>query len=300
MGSEQPQPSDIDKPFTEARTSHMKPSLSSITITLFLGLSVAANAGVTGQWDFNGNFSASIGTAIVPQGVAVSGSAFGTTTSFGIPNIGGQVAQVLRFPQMPTSADGYQMFPGAAANGSTSDVNQYSLVMDILFPSASTGYRALFQTSASNNNDADWFVNGSNAIGINNSYYGNLTADTWHRIALVVDLEQPNTALKFASYMDGVLVGYSDLTTLGAPGGRFSVWPASSGNPSWIFSDNDGETALGYVNSVQFSNFAMTAAQIALLGGPSANGIPVIPEPAAGLLLVAGLLVLSRRAVLRA
>jgi hypothetical protein len=279
----------------------MKRTLFCITITLILGLGVPARAAVTGQWEFNGDLSAATGAALVPQGIAVSGSLFGTTTSFGLPAIGGQVAQVMLFPTMPASADGYQMFPGAAANGSTSDVNQYSLVMDILFPtSSSSGYRSLFQTSAANSNDGDWFVNGSNGIGISGDYSGNLTADTWHRIALVVDLEQTDATKKFLNYIDGTFVGYSDLGTEGNPGGRFSVWPAASGNPSWIFSDNDGETALGYVNSVQFDDFALTADQIAFLGGPSAAGIAVIPEPGSGLLLGAGLLLLARRLLRRA
>jgi hypothetical protein len=278
----------------------MKRTLFCFTITLILGLGVPARAAVTGQWEFNGDFSAATGAALVPQGIAVSQSVFGTTTALGVPDIGGVAAQVMRFPLMPTSADGYQMFPGAAANGSTADVNQYSLVMDILFPSSSTGYRSLFQTSAGNSNDGDWFVNGDNGIGISGNYNGNLTPDTWHRIALVVDLEQTDATKKYLNYIDGAFVGYSDLGTEGDPGGRFSVWPASSGNPSWLFSDNDGETGLGYVNSVQFDDFALTAAEVAFLGGPSAGGIGVVPEPGSGLLLTAGLLLLARRVLRRA
>ena len=279
----------------------MKRTLLCITITLILGLGVPAGAAVTGQWEFNGDFSASTGTALSPQGIAVSGSVFGTTTTFSLPTIGGQVAQVMMFPMMPASADGYQMFPGAAANGSTTDVNRSSLVMDILFPaSSSSGYRSLFQTSAGNSNDGDWFVNGSNGIGISSMYNGDLTADTWHRVALVVDLEQTDATKKYLNYIDGAFVGYSDLGTEGAPGGRFAVWPASSGNPSWIFSDNDGETALGYVNSVQFNDFALSADQVAFLGGPSAAGIAAVPEPAFGLLMGAGLLLLARRVLRRA
>jgi hypothetical protein len=273
----------------------MKRILTCITVTLLLSVSLAARANVTGQWEFNGDYSATIGTALVPQGIAVGSSVFGTTTALGVPNIGGQVAQVMMFPLMPTSADGYQMFPGAAANGSTSDVNQYTLIMDVLYPSTSTGYRALFQTSAANSNDGDWFVNGSNGIGINTVYNGNLTADTWHRIALVVDLERTDGS-DSANYIDGTFVGYSSLGTSGDPGGRYAVWTLSSGNPSWIFSDDDGETGLGYVNSVQFNDYALTAAEVALLGGPSAAGIPVIPEPASGLLLGAGLMLLAARA----
>lgn len=281
----------------------MKRNLFCITITLILGLGVPAHAGVTGQWEFNGDFSAATGAAIVPQGAAVSGSVFGTTATFGIPAIGGQVAQVMRFPQMLTSADGYKMFPGAAANGSYSlgDVNEYSLVMDVLYPAASDNlYRALFQTAAANNNDADFFVGDNtvtpqpNGIGISGQYNGTILPDTWYRIALVVDLDTPTGTPTYFTYINGNLVGSQEIRNT-----RFAPWSLESGNPSWIFSDNDGETALGYVNSVQFDDYAMTAAEIALLGGPSAAGIMVIPEPASGLLLGAGLMLLATRGLRR-
>ena len=252
----------------------MKQNLTCITLTVLLGLAVSARAAVTGQWDFNNsNLVATVGTDLLAQGVAVTDTAFGTTTVLGVPNIGGQVAQVMKFPAMPTSADGYEMFPNAPANGSTADVNRYTLIMDLLFPSSSTGFRALFQTSAGNGNDADWFVNGSNGIGINGDYSGNLTPDAWHRIALVVDLEQTDITKQYLNYIDGLFVGYSDLSGSG-PGGRWAVYDQANGSPSWIFSDNDGETALGYVNSIQFRDEALSANDIVGLGGPSAAGIP--------------------------
>ena len=282
----------------------MKRILICISITLMLAPGVSVRAGVTGQWEFNGDFSASIGAAIVPQGTAVSGSVFGTTTTFGIAPIGGQVAQVMMFPQTLTAADGYKMFPGAAANGSFSagDVNRYSLVMDVLFPTASDNtYRALFQTAAANNNDADFFIGDNtvlpqpNGIGISGQYDGTILPNTWYRIALVVNLDLPTGTPTYYKYINGALVGSQELRN-----SRFAPWSLDSGNPSWIFSDNDGETALGYVNSVQFSDYDMTSAQLAFLGGPSAAGIAVSPEPGSGLLLGAGLLLLARRLLRRA
>jgi hypothetical protein len=241
---------------------------------LLLGCSLAAHAAVTGQWDFNtSNLVATVGADLVAQGVAANAE-FGSTTALGVPNIGGQAATVMKFPAMPSAADGFQMFPGAAANGSTADVNQYTLIMDILYPSSSTDYRGLFQTASPNNNDADWFVNGSNGLGINNDYHGNLTPDTWHRIALVVDLEQTDPAKKFLNYVDGTLAGSSNLGSQGNPGGRYAVYTLASGEPSWVFSDNDGETAEGYVNSIQFHDVALSPTDIFALGGPSAAGIP--------------------------
>src|SRR5512135_1705220 len=117
----------------------MKRIVICVTTILVLGLSVSVRATVTGEWDFNSsNYTATAGLDLVPQGIAVTDTAFGTTTSLGVPDIGGSVAQVMKFPMMPTSADGYEMFPNAPANGSTADVNQYTLIMDILFPSSST------------------------------------------------------------------------------------------------------------------------------------------------------------------
>ena len=130
---------------TVYRDQLMKRILTSITITLIFGLGVSVNAAVTGQWDFNNsNYVATVGLDLVPQGIAVTDTAFGTTTALGVPDIGGQVAQVMKFPLMPKSADGYQMFPNAPANGSTADVNQYTLIMDILYPSSSCCYVELF------------------------------------------------------------------------------------------------------------------------------------------------------------
>ncbi|MBP8261892.1 MAG: hypothetical protein KA118_19740, partial [Verrucomicrobia bacterium] len=252
----------------------MKRSIHIMAAALVFGWAASALGDVTGQWEFNGDLSASIGIPLEAQGIATVESQLGTTAQLGVADIGGEVAHIMRFPAMPTPADGYMMFPNADANGSTTDVNQYSIVMDILYPASSGGYRALFQTSASNGNDADWFVNGSNGLGINQAYNGNLTPDTWHRIALVVDLEQTDAAKKFLTYIDGTLAGSSNLGGDGSPGGRYAVWPASSSNPSWIFADNDGETAVGYVNSLQFWDRALSAPEIAFLGGPAAAGIP--------------------------
>lgn len=267
-----------------------------VAVALIAGTTLASDK-VTGRWNFDdpsNGLKATVGADLVYGDAATAAATqFGTTTSFGIADIGGQVANVMKFPQTTSNTMGYMMYPGAEANGSTADVNQYTLIMDIMYPSTSGGYRALFQTAAGNNNDADFFVNGSNGIGISGQYHGNLTPDAWHRVALVVDLEQADATKKYVKYIDGAFVGYTDLGSNGAPGGRFSVWPAASGNPSWVFADEDGETAVGYVNSIQFQNYAASAAEIAALGGPTAGGI--VPEPATVALLALGLIPLYRR-----
>lgn len=286
-------------------------SLYGLALALALAATPVLAQNITGQWDFtNGDLSATVGAALEYGNATTAGNtSFGKTTDFGIPAIvptdaagtpiGPVVdARVMRFPKMASGAEGYKMWPGAAANGTSgaSDVNQYSVVMDILYPAASNNlYRALFQTSSDNSNDADFFVgDGSvspspNGIGISGQYDGTIAPDTWYRVALVVNLEAASGESDYFKYINGKLVGSQDA---GSSGGRFAVWSTASGNPSWVFSDNDGEAEQGYVRHVAFYDGALSARQVEALGG-LANG--VIPEPSALALLACGGLILLRR-----
>ncbi|HYE31124.1 MAG TPA: LamG-like jellyroll fold domain-containing protein, partial [Methylomirabilota bacterium] len=219
---------------------------------------------VTGQWDFNsGNLSATVGQPLAFRGDTQTGTTFSTMT------IGGQPAQVMGFPAA-TAEQGYVMPHGAAANGGGAFVNVYTLIMDVMFPADSTGkWRGLFQTSESNANDGDLFVNTGNGIGISGNYPGQVRADTWHRIAFVIDL--PKGTL--AKYIDGAHVGTQAISGVD---GRFSL-----GTTALLFTDEDGETAAGFVNSIQFREGAMRASEIAALGAPTAAGIPASATPPA-------------------
>ncbi len=136
---------------------------------------LSSRAAITGQWDFeNGDLSATIGSPMQYRGTTASQTQFGTTTALGIANINGEVGRVMRFPAC-SSAQGYVLPHGAAPNGGGSKVNQYTLIMDVLFPSGSTGYRAFWQTDTNNTSDADLFVNDANGIGISGTYEGSLT-----------------------------------------------------------------------------------------------------------------------------
>jgi hypothetical protein len=222
-------------------------------------------AAITGQWDFdNADLSATIGAPLLYRGTTASQTQFGTTTSFGIANINGEVGRVMRFPAA-SSTQGYYLVHGALPNGGGAKVNQYTVLMDVLFPSSSGGYRALWQTDTNNATDADLFVNGANGLGISSVYEGNLTPDTWHRVAFAIDAStSPATLTK---YIDGTLVGTQSLAD--GVDGRWSL-----DSMALLFADEDGETGLGYVNSVQFHNRVLTPAEVAALGGPSAAGIP--------------------------
>lgn len=247
---------------------------------------VADTPKVTGQWDFTaGDLSATLGQPMTyfTPGVQAA-TTFGTTTAMGISDIAGQPTSVLRW--VPTSGDsgGYVMPHGIAPNGGGTRVNQYTVIMDILYPSTSTGFRALWQTGPPGDADAEVFINGGNGIGISSVYQGTFTADVWHRVVLAFDLTQR----ELGKYIDGVNVVsgqvgatpfgiheaqyLSAATTVAGGGGvdlRWSLAPTAQ-----FLGDNDGEVKPVYVSSVQIRDGRMSDAAIAALGAPTAGKIP--------------------------
>jgi hypothetical protein len=241
---------------------------------------------VAGQWDFNqGNLTASFGQPMTYATAQVqTDTTFGTTTTFGISDVAGQPANVMRW--VPTSGawGGYVMTHGIAPNGSGTRVNQYTVIIDLLYPSTSTGFRSLWQTGAPGDADGDVFLNSSGGVGISSVYQGALTADAWHRVVLAFDLTQR----EFGKYIDGVNVVagqvgatpygiheaqyLSAATTVTAGGGVDLRW--SLGPNAQLLADNDGEAKPVYVSSVQVRAGRMSDADIALLGAPTAWKIP--------------------------
>lgn len=260
----------------------MKKILAQTTVALILGLGVAANAAVTGQWDFNsGDISATVGTDLAYRGDTATVTTFSSTT------IGGNPANVMGFPAT-TPSQGYTMTHGIAANGGGSYVNQWTLIMDIMFPSASSGqWRALLQTNQGNANDGDLWVNTGNGIGGIGQYHGTILANTWHRVAFVFDLSLPSDQLR--KFIDGLLVGTQ---SAGSLDGQYALDPTAL-----LFTDNDNETAAGFVNSIQIHDTMLSDGYIASLGGATAAGIPAVPEPASGLLMGLGIALLSMKAI---
>lgn len=227
---------------------------------------------VSGQWDFNGGtLAATLGNELVPRGDTL------TSTTFDSDTIAGGTAQVMGFPGA-TPAQGYLMLHGGLANGGGDRLNQYTLIMDLKYPEASHGrWRGLLQVNTNNTDDGDLFINTGNGIGISGNYQGSVLAETWQRLAVVFDLTQ--RSLK--KFINGELVGEQTLSE--DSGGVDQRW--SLGEAALLFTDEDNETAAGFVNSIQFRPLALSDAEVAALGGPSAEGIPlalpfvIAPEP---------------------
>jgi len=179
----------------------------------------ACPAAVTGQWDFDaGDLRGTIGAPLKyldgSTGATGRATGFSTTEKFGIPGIDGAPAKVMRFPRMESPFMGYVVTHGAEPNGDGTRVNQYTVVMDVYFPSSSSGaFRSLFQTD--NEDQVDFYLNPANAVGVSANYSGEVAAGKWHRIAMAVDVSaRVPTVLKF---VDGVKAGRQTPTPGGIP-----------------------------------------------------------------------------------
>jgi hypothetical protein len=261
-------------------------TLTTITTALTLGLAVLSSLSadaqaVTGNWLFDDDFTADIGSDLTATG----------TWSFQNATIGGESALVASF-----TAGSYLTVPhGVAPNGGGTKANQYTIIMDVLFPDT-PGYVSLYQTDASpTGSDGDWFIrapNGAgagNGLGISGDYTdtGNdlrFTDNAWQRIALVIDTTSAagsdNTV--YRSYINGELQNVVQSPDGWGVDGRFSLNPVF-----YLFADEDGEQSPGLINNLQVRNYAMSAEEVAILNGPTAGGISTAVVPGPGSLMVA-------------
>jgi len=229
------------------------------------------NLAVTGQWDFDrGDLRATVGADL--EYLADTAN----QTTFPLLGINGQLARVMAFGANSIT-QGFYMRHGAKPNGGGQFVNQYTLLMDVMFPPASSGrWRALFQSDPFNHagNDAEFYVGNNtalpdpNGIGAEGQFNGPLSPNTWYRIALAVDLTAP-AGQQLTKYVNGVEVGSQSLS--GGIDGRYALGPTALLFTTGVGS---GFTQPGFVNSIQFVNGWMTPAAIAALGAPSAAGLP--------------------------
>lgn len=222
-------------------------------------------------WNFNNpeqGFSSDFGPATLSfydpeyKNWGPEDSQFATTSELEIADFTNGASGVLAFARhSPTQ--GLTLTANSAANGDYQTkglIADYTLVMDIMWPEQSTNeWRSLLQTDLTNNNDADLYVSRNNAIGIATSdsgYFGELLANSWHRIAFVFYAAPNNGALKI--YLDGELIGIKDEGEINE---RWAINDAAL-----LLTDNDYETKPGYLNALLFAGRAMTDAEIANMG----------------------------------
>lgn len=233
---------------------------------------------VSGQWDFEGaSLVATIGTDMATR----PDTEFVTLFETAVLDDG--VANVMRFNYPAGGASpealGYILPHGILPNGGGEKANQYTIIMDLMFPASSTGFRSLLQVETNNTSDGDIFLNGGSGLGISGQYQGVVTPDVFHRVAFTVDL----TKRELGKYIDGVNVVNSPVGSAPLGTGRFQYLSATDGlvDKRWaldplalLFADEDGEIAAGVVNSIQTRPVVLTPSEIARLGKATAAGIP--------------------------
>jgi hypothetical protein len=285
-----------------------------------------AAAAVIGNWDFStASFtpvSAMPGMQLswlpdTPYYASFGGTpnppplAYATTGSFGVAALGSGTTTVLRVPDMRGRGAAVGMmasFPllanGTAAGGAPLiKLNRYTFVADVLVPESSLtsvpNYLDLFQPRG--NGDGSLFVRKpSRQVGAATSYGGLVLANTWHRIAMVMQLDAATSAPRYDTYLDGQPVGQiiwdqivvdsnrnaqlKDFDLV--PDGLWSVAALADTQSSlpanlsgfFAFNDDSGEVGELYVANMQFRDDALTAGEVAGLGNAAPGPIPV-PEP---------------------
>ncbi|GAA5494483.1 hypothetical protein Rhal01_00644 [Rubritalea halochordaticola] len=151
----------------------------------------------------------------------------------------------------------FNLVHGIPANGGGSNVNEYTLVFDVSYPSSSqNSWMCFFQTDPNNSNDGDCFIRSSNAtIGVSATGYSSwsLAPDTWVRVAVSVD-----NGTSYKIYADGAQILNGSAQSID---GRFAL-----SSTLLLFADENGEDAPINVSSVRLYNTALSATEVAALG----------------------------------
>jgi hypothetical protein len=245
------------------------------------GIPVAVpNLNVTGQWDFEfGDLGASIGANLAyfdgETGETATGTAFGTTGAEAFADLagpGGQPAKIMKVPGDLSRNIGYVMTHRIAPNGGGTRVNQYTLIMDVFVAESGPGAASLIQISSANNtDDGDLFWQGNNFGQGGGGYNGTgaFTAGAWHRVVAAYDMAAtPPVVVK---YVDGI---FQDNWTANQSldNTRRALAPTAI-----LFADGDqDERREMFVSSLQIRSGRLSNAEMEALGGPTADGIPLV------------------------
>jgi glycerophosphoryl diester phosphodiesterase len=233
------------------------------------------------EWEFNGSLASAMGGGSLTFSDGANTEAlcaFETTDGVNVPDIAGDTAGYLRLPGFTSREHGLSLFlTGIAANGGGTNVNRYSLIFDVNLPFPGSWF-CFFNTDPNNNNDGDFFLNGSRALGIGAlGYSGNnvITPGTWHRVIFSADLPSGTVT----TYVDGTLV--RTRTGAALTDQRFALYPGSAaGSHLRLFNDEDGETSEVLVSAFAFTDVPLSATQALELGSPRAEGIFYSPPAA--------------------
>ncbi len=147
------------------------------------------NASTVYEWTFDhANLDTALGNGVMSNAdPATAGlTSFGTTDGASVPHVGGQPAGYLSVPAFATPAQGYLLTLGdSGPNGGGGYLNRFTFIFEVLIPSP-LNWTPLFNSNPQNANDADWYVDPTGRLGIDDLGYSSasaVTANTWQRLA---------------------------------------------------------------------------------------------------------------------
>jgi hypothetical protein len=235
---------------------------------------------VTGQWDFDfADLGATIGKNLTyldgPEGLTQQGTKFGVTGEADFTEVAGISNQPAKIMFVPGDLDkniGYVMEHLIAPNGGGTRVNQYTLIMDVMVGANGPGAASMLQISSLNNSDdGDLFWQGNNFGQGGDGYKGQntFTSGEWHRVVAAYDMAA--NPPKVTKYVDGIFQDdWTANQSLDNP--RRALQPTAI-----LFADGDqDERREWWVNAIQIRAGALSKPEIESLGGPSADGIPIV------------------------
>ncbi len=216
----------------------------------------------------------------------------GTTDDFGLPTVGGQIANVMHVAPLP--ADTSIQIPQITPAGSNS-LNSYSVIMDLYEPDTAWGTPSiLFKNScclgSSGQDGVALTLDAQNYLHLSGYAAGapfdiaSITptpTNTWTRLAMIIDDPQDGVGITVSFYEDGQQLG-SQFVAM--PTGLPINWTNSA--PT-LLSRQTTDTSLNadfFVAGIQFHAVALTAEQIAGMGSPDTGVMPadetaVGPQP---------------------
>lgn len=234
-------------------------------------------------WQFDNNLNGDIlgGSTGVANG--------GWTPAYVTNPAGLPGATVLSVPDFATT-ESFQVNNNVGANGGGLYTNNWTIMMDIMVPDYAADYTSILQTSPTQSNDVDVYVDKSDnhvEYWDGNTAAGVVTNGTWYRWTLT---REAGVGTNF--YINGVLV--PEVLDFGTPlDGHISFDPVFH-----LFGDDNGQNNAKLVNSVAYWSTPLSGADVASFGGPTAAGIVVVPEPSTCVLAsigLAGLALAARR-----
>lgn len=168
----------------------------------------------------------------------------------------------------PSSADGavkigsgsyYEAVHNINANKGGELVNEYTLAFDIQIPATGNVY-SLYQTDASNSNDAELKINAEGQLGSDETGYldSSLVPGDWYKVVIAASMDN-----YYKIYIDGDSLydaGALDLD------GRYAISARTGDNKVLFFADDNGEDSEIIVANVSLYNRALDGEEILGLG----------------------------------